>query len=237
MAVKNILSHEEIKYIIQRAREHGGYISYKTDKDGKEVPYEINITWFSALNREDSTEHLERQIKKFIASRAIALVLQGVPGVYLHSFFGTKNDINAVCCPISKRNVNRTMIDYNTLMETIDNPDTLTSKIIYKLNALIAVRIKQSAFHPNGAQTILIIKPEIFAVLRTSPNKNQHILSLINATDDEIQVTIPMKTVNIFKQEWYDLISQDMYSFKDNNISLTLKPYDVVWLEPQELKS
>jgi hypothetical protein len=56
---------------------------------------------------------------------------------------------------------------------------------------------------------------------------------LINVTDDEIQVTIPMKTIQIIKQEWYDLISQDRYSFKDNNISLTLKPYDVVWLEPQ----
>ncbi|MHC4138852.1 MAG: alpha-glucosidase C-terminal domain-containing protein [Planctomycetota bacterium] len=74
---------------------------------------------------------------------------------------------------------------------------------------------------------------EIFAVLRTSPDKDQHILSLINVSDDEIQVTIPMKTVNIFKQKWYDLISQNMYSFNDNNISLTLKPYDVVWLKPQ----
>ncbi|MHC4453989.1 MAG: alpha-amylase family glycosyl hydrolase, partial [Planctomycetota bacterium] len=71
MAVKDILSNDEIKFIIQRAREHGGLISYKVDKDGKEVPYEINITWFSALNREDDTGHIDRQVKKFIASRAI----------------------------------------------------------------------------------------------------------------------------------------------------------------------
>ncbi|MFV1975808.1 MAG: sugar phosphorylase, partial [Candidatus Scalindua sp.] len=233
MAIKDILTHEETKFIIQRAREHGGYISYKTDKDGKEVPYEINITWFSALNREDSTGHLERQIQKFIASRAIALVLQGVPGIYLHSFFGTKIDRDAVCCSTSKREINRTEIDYNTLIEALEDPHTLTSKIIRKLNTFITIRTKQSAFHPNGAQDILKIQPEIFAVLRTSPNKDQHILSLINVSDDEFQITIPMKTVHIFKQEWYDLISQDKYSFKDNNISLTLKSYDVVWLEPQ----
>jgi len=233
MAIKDILTHEETKFIIQRAREHGGYISYKTDKDGKEVPYEINITWFSALNRENGTGHPERQIKKFIASRAIALVLQGVPGIYLHSFFGTKIDIDTASLHASKREINRTEIDYNTLIETLEDPHTLTSKIIRKLNTFITIRTKQSAFHPNGAQSILKIQPEIFAVLRTSPNKDQHILSLINVTDDEIQVTIPMKTIQIFKQEWYDLISQDRYSFKDNNISLTLKPYDVVWLEPQ----
>ncbi|ODS31508.1 MAG: trehalose synthase [Candidatus Scalindua rubra] len=233
MAVKDILSHEEINFIVQRAREHGGYISYKTYKDGKEVPYEINITWFSALSREDGTGHLDRQIKRFIASRAIELVLQGVPGIYLHSFFGTKIDMEAAFCPVSKREINRTVINYNTLTKAIDDPNTLTSKIIHKLNALITIRTKQSAFHPNGAQSILKIKPEIFAVLRTSPNKGQHILSLINVSDDEFHITIPMKTVHIFKQEWYDLIGQDMHTFKDESINLTLKPYDVVWLEPQ----
>ena len=233
MGIKNILTDEETKFIVQRAREHGGYVSYKTDKDGKEVPYEINITWFSALNREDGTGHLERQIKKFIASRAIALILQGVPGIYLHSFFGTKIDRDAVCCPISKREVNRTEIDYNTIVETLEDPHTLTSQIIHKLNALITIRTKQRAFHPNGTQDILKIQPELFAVLRTSPDKNQYILSVINVTGGEIQVILPMNRVNIFKQKWYDLISQNMYTFKDNNISLTLKSYDVVWLEPQ----
>jgi sucrose phosphorylase len=101
------------------------------------------------------------------------------------------------------------------------------------LNALITIRTKQSAFHPNGSQDILKIQPEIFAVLRTSPDKNQHILSLVNVTDDEIQVTIPMNRVNIFKQKWYNLISQDIHSYKNNNIALTLKPYGIAWLEPQ----
>ena len=233
MAVKDLLSHDEIQFIIRRAREHGGYISYKTDKDGQEVPYEINITWFNALCREDGTPHTDLQVDKFIASRAMALALQGVPGIYLHSFFGTRNDIDVVSCPISKREVNRKALDYNTLTKAIDDPDTLTSKIIRKLNSIISLRTKQSAFHPNGAQKILKVKPEIFAVLRTSPNEDQHILSLINITDDEIQIAIPLKEVQVLKQEWYDLISQDKHTFKDENISLTLKPYDIVWLEPQ----
>ena len=233
MAVKDILSHEEIKFIIQRAREHGGYISYKTDKDGLEAPYEINITWFNALCREDDTIAIDLMVKKFIASRVIALTLQGVPGIYLHSFLGTKNDLDAVSCSVSKRDINRRVLDYNILIKAVDDPDTLTSKIIHKLNTIITIRTKQSAFHPNGAQKILKVKPEIFAVLRTSPNQDQHILSLINITGDELKAIIPMKTVQIFKPEWYDLISQDKHSFKGESVSLTLKPYDVVWLEPQ----
>ncbi len=233
MAIKDILTHEETKFIIQRAKEHGGLISYKTDQDGNEAPYEINITWFSALNREDDPGDIDYQVQKFIASRAIALVLQGVPGIYLHSFFGTKIDKDAACSSISKRDVNRAEIDYNTLIESLENPDTLTSKIIHKLNVIISIRTKQSAFHPNGAQVILKIQPEIFAVLRTSPDKDQHILALVNVTDEEVQATIPMKTVNIFKQKWFDVISQNMYKFNEEDITITVKPYNVIWLEPQ----
>ncbi len=233
MAVKNILSDGEINFLVQRAQEHGAHISYKTDKDGEEAPYEINITWFSALCKEDDAEDMDFQVKKFIASRAIALALQGVPGIYLHSFFGTKNDLEQMINADAKRKINRTIVNYNTLVDELDNPDTLIAKISDNMKDIISIRIMQRAFHPNGAQNILKIRPEIFAVLRTSPQKDQQILSLINVTDAQCHISIPMETIHIFKQEWCNLIDQEKYTFKEEKISLTLEPYDVVWLEPQ----
>ncbi|MGR3220722.1 MAG: sugar phosphorylase [Candidatus Anammoxibacter sp.] len=232
-AVKDILSKDEINFLIQRAREHGGYISYKADKEGRDVPYELNITWFSALNREDGTEHQDQQINKFLASRAIALVLQGVPGIYLHSFFGTKNDINMMLETDTRREINRTVVDYKTLVKALDNPATLTAKICRKLISLISIRTTESSFNPNGAQQVLKTAPELFVVLRSSPYDDQHILSIINVTEKKIDCKIPMEKVSIFKSEWYDLISEKMYVFNDRNINITLKPYDIVWLEPQ----
>ncbi len=233
MAVKNILSDEEINFLVQRAQEYGAHISYKTDKDGEEVPYEINITWFSALCKEDDAEDMDFQVKKFIASRAIALALQGVPGIYLHSFFGTKNDLEQMINADAKRKINRTIVNYNTLVDELDNSDTLIAKISDNMKDIISIRIMQRAFHPNGAQNILKIRPEIFAVLRTSPQKDQQILSLINVTDAQCHISIPMEAIHIFKQEWCNLIDQEKYAFKGENISLTLEPYDVVWLAPQ----
>jgi len=96
MAVKNILEKEDINNMIETVKKHGGYISYKTAEDGTEVPYEINITWYSALNLKGSDEDISFQVKRFIASTSIAFVLQGVPGIYLHSLFGTHNDHEAV---------------------------------------------------------------------------------------------------------------------------------------------
>ncbi|MCP5004040.1 MAG: sugar phosphorylase, partial [Planctomycetes bacterium] len=233
MAVKDIFTKEEINLTIKRAREHGGYISYKTDRDGKEVPYEINVTWFSALNLKEQVDDLGCQISKFIASRAIALTLQGIPGIYLHSFLGTQNDIDAVSESGINREINRKVINYDSLIETLLNPDTLTSKIINRLNTLIIIRTKQSAFHPNGDQNVIKVTPEIFAVLRTSPNKDQHILSLVNITDKVCDLEIPMKKMGILRNEWYDLIGRNKYSFKEEIINLTLGPYDVVWLDAQ----
>jgi glucosylglycerate phosphorylase len=88
--VKNILTKDEIEMMALRVLEHGGFISYKDNGDGTLSPYELNITWYSAINREDSDESEALQIKRFIASRSIAMVMMGVPGVYLPSLFGSK---------------------------------------------------------------------------------------------------------------------------------------------------
>ncbi len=231
MAVRDILSDKEIEFLIQRAREHGAHISYKTDQSGNEAPYEINITWCSALCKEE--DEIDIQIKKFIASRAIALALQGVPGIYLHSFFGTKNDLKTMINADVKRNINRTIVNYTSLVDALDNPDTLIAKICDNMKDIISIRTMQKAFHPNGAQCILKIKPEVFTILRTSPQKDQQILSLINVTNDQCNISIPMETINIFNQEWYNLIAQQKHTFTEGIINLTLEPYDVMWLEPQ----
>lgn len=87
--VKAILTNKEITDIADSVKERGGFISYKTVKDGNKKPYEMNTTYYSAIA--DSKNSEELNIKKFIASQAIILSLLGIPGVYIHSLFGTEN--------------------------------------------------------------------------------------------------------------------------------------------------
>ena len=96
LGVKNILSEQQISFIIRSAREHGALISYRTAEGGIEEPYEINSTWFSALNLDSEDEALDLQIKRMAASRSIALALKGIPGIYLHGLVGTRNNIETV---------------------------------------------------------------------------------------------------------------------------------------------
>ena len=92
MGVKEILPEEEIEFIIKTAKERGGYISYKMREDKTQEPYEINTTWWSAINDKNAREDLTLQVRRYLASRSISLVLKGVPGIYVHGAIGTTND-------------------------------------------------------------------------------------------------------------------------------------------------
>ncbi|MEA3359908.1 MAG: sugar phosphorylase [Thermodesulfobacteriota bacterium] len=235
MAVKDILDKSEIDFIIDKAREHDGYVSFKTDEDGAEIPYEINITWFSALNREDSGEDIAFQVKRFVASRIIALILKGVPGIYLNSLIGTSNDIEAVQATESKRDINRTITDVRAITEALKDPLSKISRIGRELGRLITIRTKKRAFHPHGEQKILMISPDTFTVLRTSPEEEQQILSLINITSKVCHIEIPLSEVGSDEIYWYDIVSEMEWMADDKKLFLTLQPYDIIWLEPMRL--
>ncbi|NIM91704.1 MAG: sugar phosphorylase [Candidatus Aminicenantes bacterium] len=232
MAVKNILRKKDIDYMVERAKKHGGYVSYKSAEDGTEIPYEINITWYSALNQKGSDEGISFQIKRFIASRSIALVIQGVPGIYLHSLFGTHNDHKAVEVTKRKRAINRTVVDVNSIMRSMNYPRSKKSQINKSLGKLIEIRTKNRAFHPNGDQRVLMISPSVFTVFRTSPELNQHILTITNVTSKECQLEISLPEIDSFESQWYDLISGKDWMAENQKLSITLQPYDVIWLQP-----
>jgi sucrose phosphorylase len=232
MAVKNILREEDINYMIERAKKHGGYISYKTAEDGTEVPYEINITWYSALNLKGSDEDISFQVKRFIASRSIAFVIQGVPGIYLHSLFGTHNDHEAVEDTHRKRAINRTVVDADSIMQSMNYPHSKKSRINRDLGRLIEIRTKKQAFHPNGDQKTLMISPNVFTVLRTSPEMDQHILTMTNVTSKECHLEILLSEIDSSESQWYDLISEKALLAENQKLRVKLQPYDVVWLQP-----
>jgi glycosidase len=233
LGAKDILSQEDVDRLCQRVEEHGGFISHKTAEDGTSVPYELNITWYSALNKKKDGDSLRTQIKRFIASRAIALVLQGVPGIYLHSLFGTHNDHDAVDATRENRAINRTIVDCRSLMRSMKHPKSKKYRINQGLGKMIQVRTKHRAFHPNGPQKILSLSPQVFAVMRTSPEGDQVVVALTNVGRSRCRVEIPLGDVGGHEGRWQDLLSEREISAKKDRLSIPLQPYDVLWLVPR----
>jgi glycosidase len=235
MGVKDVLPPQEIDYIIERATSHGGLISYKSGKGGAEEPYEINITWYSALNNARDLVHEDEafQVKRFVASRIIALIIQGVPGVYLHSLIGTRNDIEAVTVSHSKRDINRRIIDEKLIQEALADPLSKVSRIGRELGRLLAIRTRQPAFHPNADQKVLYLAPQIFAVLRTAPGQRQKILAMVNVSNQVCKVEVELSQLECGDEYWFDLVSEMEWAADEGKLFLTVLPYDVLWLEPR----
>ena len=218
LGVKDILSSQQIKTIIDRAVDHGGLISYRTDRDGNEIPYEINITLFSALNKDSDNEQLSLQVKRLMAARSVTLVLQGVPGIYLLGLMGKRNDIEAVTKSKSNRAINRTVLDANIIHEQLQDPDSKLVRI--KVIARYTTeRAKHRAFHPNGDQRILHLAPELFSVLRTSPEGDEQLLAITNMANGPVDAVINTDELGITANTWKDVLSDTQLSV-DNGCCL-----------------
>ena len=231
MAVKGILSDKELEQMALRVLEHGGYISYKDNGDGTKSPYELNITWYSAINNADVDEPPNLQIKRYIASRSIALVMIGVPGIYFHGLLGSKNDGELVIKEKETRSINRKNINKAELIHSLKNPESTTSVVTGMMLELIRKRINEKSFHPNAVQKIIKLSNEIFALQRIAVDKKSSVLSIVNITPNTISLQLCKEHLTFYAQTGFDLIEGISYSFNDDKINLSLNPYQVLWLK------
>ncbi len=232
MGVKGILSNEDIDFIIRKAREHGALVSYKMTENHTEEPYEINSTWWSAFNRGNTDENIALQVKRYLASRSIALVLQGVPSLYAHGALGTPNDHELAKKTKHNRDINRSVIDSKAAPAGLKDPHSKISLIRLYGSRLNLTRTAHRAFHPHGHQQVLMISSDVFMVLRTSPEKDQHILTMTNVTSRSCKVDIPLDELDVDETRWYDLLSDKEWAVENKKLSITLEPYGVMWLMP-----
>ena len=228
---RGLLLPRDIQRLVDMAQEKGALISYKLTEEGTEEPYEINSTWWSALNPESAHEGLEMQVARYLASRSIALVLRGVPGIYIHGALGTANDYRAAEASGVKRDVNRGTIDAREVEKTLKDPTSKLSLLFRQGKNQIRVRRQEQAFHPRGGQQVLHLSPQVFALLRTSPEGDESILTLTGVKGEAVPLKIPLDGLGVRDGWCRDLISGRAYWVQGRVLSLTLEPYGRIWLK------
>lgn len=229
--VRDILPEAEIEFLVETARQHGAFISYRSGENG-DVPYEINATWYSALNYENDGEERTLQVQRFIASRSIQLVLKGVPAVYLHSLVGTRNDIRLALQTNVKRDVNRSTLDFDILTRNLGDPRSKLYLLSESFRRIMRTRVLTPAFHPNGGQRVLRLSPSLFSVLRSSPDGTEHVLCLTNVTGTSQAVSIDQDDLGVAAAYWFDLLAGRGWLASNGMLNLSLAPFEVLWLTP-----
>ncbi len=229
MPARGILSEEEIQALVDLTFAHGGQVSYKANPDGTKSVYELNITLYDALN-DPSEPNQDMDVQRFLASQAIMLTLVGVPGIYVHSIFGSRNCYRCVEEKGYPRAINREKFTREQVERWLTSPATHQYWVFEGYRHLLHVRQQHPAFHPNASQRILFVDDGVFAVARTSSDGKEHLLALINVTDTQRPITVNVRQEGLNEGlQWVDVLSGKQVQEVGGEITCTLHPYQVAW--------
>jgi sucrose phosphorylase len=234
--VRNILKQEDIRQLMVHAQAQGGKISHKSNPDGSLSPYEININYFDMLSRSrKANEALNHTAQRFITAHALMLALRGVPGIYFHSLFGSRNWEAGVEQTGRNRTINREKLNKADLESDLTNPDKLRYLVFHALADLLKRRGASKAFHPAGGQRVVQCHEGIFALVRSSPDGNHRVLCLHNVTNAHLEVSVDLRAASMLPaNRLIDLRSGERAPFEGNRIELTLTPNQFRWLQAEE---
>lgn len=225
-----LLGTAEIQALVDRAVAHGGHVSYKANPDGTRSPYELNITLFDALN-DPAHPNPELDERRFLASQVIMLSLAGVPGVYVHSLFGSGNCHACVEATGRARSINRASFDATALEEELASPGGRSARILLAYRHLLRARAGQPAFHPEGPQAVLPLGPALFALARFSPRRSDAAVCLVNVTALPQRAHLDLHASGLQASGvWHDLIGGQDYQPSGGHLHVELGAYQSLWL-------
>lgn len=202
--IEEILSHEEKNVIFEQIEKNGGKFNYKSNDNGTKSVYEMNITFFDALRKNDTFD-----IDRFICAHAIQFAMPGVPAIYYNSIIGSINDLEGVEVSGINRRINRQKFELNTIEQELKSNER-RNKIHQDVSKLLKLRKKYDAFNPYGEFEIDESNDDIFSIIRYG---SLNINVIVNITDKEVNSNVV--GFNVISEKAFDGV---------------LKPYQVAWI-------
>lgn len=225
LPVKDILPEDEVYMMVYKTIEKGGFISYRSNDKGESSPYELNITWYSAINDEENVEKEDKTaIRRYLVSRAIAIFFMGIPGIYFHGLIGSQNDSEAVLKEEHTRSINREIIDGGVLKKLLEDDNSKTSQIVNYLNELINIKKSVRQFHPNALQKVYDSSHKLFVFERYYEEEEEGILCVFNVTGENAEFPLPDQVPPVLHV--YDLLNKTPFS-PDGDFPVNVPPYGI----------
>jgi sucrose phosphorylase len=144
--LKGLISDDQIQMLVDTVVKRGGYVK---DLHGKKnMYYQVNSTYYSALGEDD---------KKFLLARAIQIFMPGKPQVWYLDLLAGKNDHAAVekAGPGGHKEINRTNLSWE--QACLD----LNKEVVQKQLSLLQFRNSYPAFGFESKLEIIDSTPEI----------------------------------------------------------------------------
>lgn len=225
--LQGLVPDAEIEWLATEVRARGGQVSMKRNSDGTESPYELNITYRSAL---EHARDPDLSIARFLCSQAILLAFKGMPAVYFHSLVGTPNDLNGLREKGENRAINRRKYDWDELDKILKDAEGDQSRIFRIYQGWLRRRMNRAVFHPDAPMRLLDLGPQLFAFERRSTGGEERLMALFNVTSKNCELDVSQ-----LGECWSGLKGcRDLLSGKKIRFGvrrrLKVKPFQAFWL-------
>jgi sucrose phosphorylase len=217
--VDALLSDKQRESLIACTLRNGGSVSYKANGNGTKTAYELNINYQDALSSPDEDDAV--RIAKFMLSQTILLSLQGLPGIYIHSLLGSRNDYYGRAVSGIARRINREQLDYEVLQEALHNKSN-RNRIFSEYIRTLSLRRTHAAFAVESPQEIICFDQRIFCVKRWATDGSEIVYALFNVSSEEVRL------------EDSRLEGVDILHAKPVGPSMNLQPYEYRWIVSQQ---
>jgi len=174
---KNYLNNSKIAELVEDVEKKGFVVSSGINpKTKKKEPYELNINYFDAMDRDE---------RKMLCAHSILLATKGIPAIYFHSLLGSYGEQKF--SEKYPRELNRKNIDFKKL-ELELSKNTIRKKIYEGILKMIKIKSKFNAFHPNSSQEVRK-KNGLLMIKRVSKYKNKkNIICLHNFSSKKVKI-------------------------------------------------
>ena len=226
-ALEGIMDDQRIHNLLVESEKRGGLVSHRRLSNGDDQPYELNISWWSAMSNEGSDNTLF-QFERFLLSQLFTLSIKGVPAFYLPSVLASPNDIDSFRKTGQRRDLNREKFEANQLLDVLKNFDSPASKNISYLTHIVKVRSRLKAFHPEASMKCISTNIANCIILQRGLDEDS-VYVICNMSSKFLSIS-QLNQINSLELTPEKRLLDNITGSYFNTDTFKLNPYQVVWL-------
>jgi len=230
-ALEGIMDDKRMHNLLVESEKRGGLVSHRRMSDGKDQPYELNISWWSAMANLGSDMKLF-QLERFLLSQVFTLSLKGVPAFYLPSILASPNDLDTFRKTGQRRDLNREKFDANQLLDQLNNIESPASKIISFLSHVVKVRSRLKAFHPESFMKCISTHVDNCIIIQRGLGDNI-VYVICNMSDRFLNIQL-LNIISLLKLSSEKFLIDNITGSHLSADKLKLSPYQVLWVSLSE---
>ena len=227
--LEGLMPPERLHELLVACERRGGLVSHRRLASGKESPYEINISWWSAM-ADGGVDPSHLQLQRFLLSQLLVMALPGVPAFYLPALLAAANDMKQFRSTGHRRDLNRPKFQAERLERQLADPDQPASKILKRLQAAMQLRSQRAAMDPEAPMELLSGDRSDVVILKREHQARRSAWAVHNFSNRRVSfplarmLQIPSETTEL---SWSDVLNGTRIS----GPYLELEPFAVHWLE------